>query len=500
MATEVVKAWNAIIANCKANDFQEAFIEKQLEMRAPRDSIRVLAAKSRIKSKDCLAKDGIIPPPKGITAMLRHELTQEWQASMAKEISSLTEMGTITHLHSAAELKELGIDIDTMPAARTHMVFENKIKPDELTLRAVLEKLKTRMIMDGGPTVMTKHVHYEETFSATPKLETCRLTVVLHVLLKLESLCFDVSNAFGWAVRERPMALHYSYPRGMDQFDRKTGERLYMALWLNTYGTPDGGNIWQGERNKSIKKHFNKGPWTFQKCFMDQCMFCFNYQTDEKVDEEEWTEAKQRSRRSGSVKEFEENVVRGTANLRMVKGGNRAHEICMAVWTDDFDGVGTSTPLMREMMDACNKKWAVKEVPDDYMVGVKRIFQTDANGVEHGKLLTPSYIDGIEALCNDHLVKAGWIIGKAPTVPFPKEQLTLQDPEGKVTDAEANAVLECGFNTIKGLTMWAARCAYPECKYGDSQLSKVASRPTETAWNHMMHMVAWMIEHQHRGF
>ena len=96
LATEVIKAWNAIIGNCEANDFQEVYIEKQLETRAPRDSVRALAAKSRIKSKDCLANDGIIPPPKGIKAMLRHELTQEWHASMANEISSLTEMGTIT--------------------------------------------------------------------------------------------------------------------------------------------------------------------------------------------------------------------------------------------------------------------------------------------------------------------------------------------------------------------------------------------------------------------
>ena len=62
---------------------------------------------------------------------------------------------------------------------------------------------------------------------------------------------------------------------------------------------------------------------------------------------------------------------------------------------------------MRGIMDACNKKWAVKEVLNDYMVGVKRIFETDSNGVEHGKLLVPSYVDGIEALCSDHLVKAG---------------------------------------------------------------------------------------------
>ena len=63
----------------------------------------------------------------------------------------------------------------------------------------MLEKLKALMVVDDGPTVMTKHVHYEETFSAMPKLGTCRLTVILCVLLKLESLCFDVLNAFGWA-------------------------------------------------------------------------------------------------------------------------------------------------------------------------------------------------------------------------------------------------------------------------------------------------------------
>ena len=180
-------------------------------------------------------------------------------------------------------------------------------------------------------------------------------------------------------------------------------------------------------------------------------------------------------------------------------GGKRVHEVWMVVWTDDFDGVGTCMTMMKEIMEACNNEWAVKEVPNDYMVGVKRIFETDDAGVEHGTLLMPSYIEGIEALCYEHLVKAGWITGKAPTVPFPKEQLTLHDPDGTITDVEANTVLERGFNTVKGLTMWAARCAFPECKYGNSQLSKVASRPSEMAWEHMMHMVAWMIEHKHCG-
>ena len=228
LATEVVRAWDAVKANCDGNEFQHASIEKIIETRTPRDSIKVMQAKTRLKSKGCLVKDGIISPPKGITAMLRHDLSVERQAAMAKEISSLTEMGTITHLHTAAALLERGIDIVAMPAAHTHMVFDNK--PDAATLRAVLEKVKARMVVDGGPTVMTKHVHYEETFSAAPKLETCRLTVVLRVLLKLESLCFDVSNAFGWAKRDKPMALYY--PRGMDQYNRETGERVKLRVWL----------------------------------------------------------------------------------------------------------------------------------------------------------------------------------------------------------------------------------------------------------------------------
>ena len=80
--------------------------------------------------------------------MLKHELTLEWQASIAKEISSLTEMGTITHLHTAAALKKLGIDIDEMAPAHTHMVFDNKIKPDAITNQP--SHTRQAKVKDGG--------------------------------------------------------------------------------------------------------------------------------------------------------------------------------------------------------------------------------------------------------------------------------------------------------------------------------------------------------------
>ena len=56
LTTEVVRAWDAVKANCEGNEFQDVAIEKIIESRTPRDSIKVMQAKSRLKSKDCLAR------------------------------------------------------------------------------------------------------------------------------------------------------------------------------------------------------------------------------------------------------------------------------------------------------------------------------------------------------------------------------------------------------------------------------------------------------------
>ena len=159
LATQVVRAWQAIAQNGTLNELQDPYVDGLLTVRNKQphhDWLHALAAKSKIKSKDCLKVDGIIPPPKGIQGMLKHELMREWQASIANEKSYLTEMGTITHLHTAAALKELGIDIDEMAPAHTHMVFDNKIKPDAITNQATLDKLKSRMMVDGRQGVMKK--------------------------------------------------------------------------------------------------------------------------------------------------------------------------------------------------------------------------------------------------------------------------------------------------------------------------------------------------------
>ena len=50
--------------------------------------------------------------------------------------------------------------------------------------------------------------------------------VVLRVLLRLVSRCFDVSNAYAWASRGKMIALRY--PRGMEQYTA-TGKKSTCA-------------------------------------------------------------------------------------------------------------------------------------------------------------------------------------------------------------------------------------------------------------------------------
>ena len=132
------------------------------------------------------------------------------------------------------------------------------------------------------------------------------------------------------------------------------------------------------------------------------------------------------------------------------------------------------------------------------MVGIQRKFH-ESDGILYGTLSMPTYIEGMQAMCFEHLVRAGLTKRKVPSTPFPKEQLTLHDPHNLLTDEEVERVQKRGFRSIKGLTTWAARNCFPECKFGDSQTAKVMSRPSEMAWGHLMHMVAWMSLHKHRG-
>ena len=109
------------------------------------------AHKTKVRAKDHI--EGVIPPPKGISGVYKiadPERRQKFIASMVKEISALTEMGTILHLHTAEELKDkFGIDITVKPAVPTLFVFENKPVDGDNNPANMLAK--GRMCLDSTP-------------------------------------------------------------------------------------------------------------------------------------------------------------------------------------------------------------------------------------------------------------------------------------------------------------------------------------------------------------
>ena len=107
---------------------------------------------------------------------------------------------------------------------------------------------------------------------------------------------------------------------------------------------------------------------------------------------------------------------------------------------------------------------------------------------------------GVQAYM-EQLNAHGWSETKLPEKPFPDEagNLTLDDPQALITDAEANKYHKLGYMNLVGFLIWAARCCYPEALCGCSLLGRVMSRPTKLAWSAAMHLLAWLWSQQERG-
>ncbi len=65
---------------------------------------------------------------------------------------------------------------------------------------------------------MQKGVHYDLTFSATPRENTAKLIYALVVLLDLNRAAFDITKAYCWADRPPDKLLALMYPDGFQEF------------------------------------------------------------------------------------------------------------------------------------------------------------------------------------------------------------------------------------------------------------------------------------------
>ena len=293
---------------------------------------QVKAFKAKVRAKDNIP--GLPVAPKSVKAMQLSDRPTKWMGSLAKELDALTEMGTVTHLHTREECEAAGVDFKETPPLSTIIVNEFKFQTAEKT--AELAECKTRVVVDGGGMVQGKH--FDESHSSTPMMETSCVMSALVVLLSLIRKACDVSNAYANANQKKPMALRY--PHGMPQFNA-ANLQLFMLLWKNTYGKKDGGNLWEHERNTFILMEFNQCGWKAKRLKSEPCLFFI------------------------------------TVDI---------YFCIVDIYTDDFDMAGNNDPMMDCLIECIQDKWKCRMTDEGYMLGVCRTLTLHSDGtrsIEH---------------------------------------------------------------------------------------------------------------------
>lgn len=477
-------------------------------------AMQVDALKAAIRSKDNVAAE---PPPKNLAKIWDHPEIDGWLQSLADEITSLTDIGAVSHGHTLSELRAMGI---TSTPIATQVVFDNKFKPADhagktmeeiaaelkiklmhetaevmrekidsalklvqfmkdgrVTTDVTFDKKKARMVAVGNKQNMTQGVHYHETFAATPSTEESNLLSILVVILQLYRRAFDIKNAFCWA--KQPIKLALDYPFGMPQYN-KLGEKLYMALLKNTYGKPDGSRLFEEERNGVWMKELNKDGFTCVIPWKARSMFYIT------LDIAKCT-------LTGLVEAIHEESERD----ERLKTLDVIHT-WMVVHTDDDNMAGQSNAVMDHIIHISNTAWQVKEVDPMYMLGVQHILNIK-DGVWQVEHKMPLYVEGLVATWEQWLILAGWEHA-SPKTPAPShEHLTLHDPLFKVSAEESKEILDRGFMNLCGGLVWPIKQVFPECLYAVSNFTTVMSKPSEQAWSYAMHVLAWLRDNRNRG-
>ena len=282
---------------------------------------------------------------------------------------------------------------------------------------------------------------------------------------KLSRLALDINMAYCQADLPDAQLIAVRYPEGFRRYrtnDRGEREEEFMILRKNLYGHPAAGRNWAKQRDAELMKIFNKDGWTCKRCIKDPCMFVI-------------TKAKQSN----------------SKNKLNQPDNSTAQRAWMLVWVDDCDIVGESDELLEEIYSKINQRWESKKVDPSYMLGIKREITVLEQGNMEVELTMTAYVEAMAEAFKDHLIK------RSINTPVPDGFFTYKKKDAN--EAEAERVLERGYQRLFGMLLWAARGTYVECLQGCSLLGRVMSQPTEESWNAACHMLTYMYQHKDHG-
>ena len=399
------------------------------------------------KSRTKAAAQGKDPNPLNTRDALLADDRQGWVSSMDEEFNGLVEMGVFDMGHTAQSLLDQGITSAPVPCAPYYTRRFNE--------EGVQTRRKVRIAIQGHPGNMQKGIHFNETFSATPKESTARFLCAMLVLLNLVRGAFDITKAFCWAELAPGDQIALKYPEGWKAFCDKTGEELFMILKKNLYGHPAAGRIFGKQRDTAMLTYFNKNGWECKRCVMDPCLFAV-------------------------VKEYLGVICRAW----------------VLVHVDDCEIVGSTQQIVTDIIQGCKEIFGkITEIDPEFMLGVRRrithVMVDGVSTVQSVECDMIAFVEGMAASFSNHLPR------KTLSEPVPpKLEISMSD---KVSDEEAREVLAAGYQTAMGMLLWAARRCYPGSRLGVSLCCRVMSRPSWKAFHAAMHMIAWINQNKTVG-
>jgi hypothetical protein len=400
------------------------------------DYIHGMAARGKKKRTKAVAT-GKETAPANTQEALNGEHAEEWVKSLGNEFYGLCEMGVFDLGYTLQQLRDIGIHSKPVPLGE---YYECKFGEN-----GELSKRKARIPVQGHPGNMTKGIHYNETFSATPKESSGRILCALVALLNLSRISFDITKAYCWADLPPGELIALKYPSAFQEYHPDTGELLYIVMRKNLYGHPSAGRTFGKARDAALLKKFNEGHWSCERCLMDPCMFA---------------------------------IVKTLPNGQVQRAWMLAH-------VDDCDIAGENDALLQEILEVCKSIWTIEVVSSDFMLGIRRRITRGSDGkVATVKLDMIPFVEGMVEAFRTHLPT------KEVKEPVPKGFTTSK--MDVISDEEIKAVLDAGFQTGVGMVLWAARHVFPECRVGCSLVCRLMAKPSWSAFNGLMQIIKWM--------
>ena len=415
------------------------------------------AKKRRMKAIDAIS--GKIAPrniAKAINGKDEEE-NQKWKQSINDEWAGITRMGTLEGGFTREALRQMGIHMEPVPFSQC-LSFKYDGAGN-------INRYKTRLALSGHKGRLRKGIEYNgSTHASTPTIATTRIMQAIMVKFQMERLSFDISQAYLHAHIPDDQKIPVRSPDGLREYNDQ-GEEYFSILRKALYGHPLSANLWEKERNQSLKSLFSKAPWKMYNTSRDPSLFIID-----KILTKEQKDSKQ----------FEDKLLPNHRN---------AIRVLITIWTDDVDMISKCAETMKQVYQIIDNKYKSKIVPSDYILGVNREVSRGPGGSMKCDLSMVSFIEGMAQSFKEYI----WDKKKA-TTPLPPGTFLHRDP--KTTEEESTRIKERGSQQLFGQQLWSARNCFPETLLATSMIGRTLAHPDESSWDAQIHLLNYLWQHR----